>query len=360
MKKSHSFSDSEKIEASVSEKVNDGPLLITVNSFEFTLSFLSVLPSVLPFRSSFPFFLSFLLNFYVLIKMSRYQDYSRALYQIEKGIIRREDEIAGISYDVGQAMQFGDRDSSSLHDSLARAQRGLESFQTKVVHGDREGLRHHVKAVAAPRKTPAEKLAEAAMAAEDAEIKLEARDRLKAKGIVEGQLDFFNGMIRMEANIRAERKLKVAAATAAAPSAPASAAAGAGSAAAPAPSAPAPSAPAPSAPAPSRADAAMDWRAPRSSAAAPASRAEVSRLPKELADYITQNYPAVYKHVGGRKFAIEFHNAKLGALSARLRKSDSVLREEVRTALKKDLEAAREIAKIENGDEKVIIFITLA
>jgi len=64
--------------------------------------------------------------------------------------------------------------------------------------------------------------------------------------------------------------------------------------------------------------------------------------------------------VGGRKFAIEFHNAKLGALSARLRKSDSVLREEVRAALKKDLEAAREIAKIESGDEKVILFITLA
>ena len=320
--------------------------------------------------------------------MSRYQDYSRAMYQIEKGIIRREEEIAGISYDVGQAMQFGDRDSSSLHDSLARAQRGLESFQTKVVHGDREGLRHHVKAVAAPRKTHAEKLAEAAMAAENAEIKLEARDRLKAKGIVEGHLEFFNGMLRMEANIRAERKLKVAAAGSAAPSAPASvasAAAGAGSAApsAPAPSAPAPSAPAPSAPAPSapasapsapravpapsapapsRADAAMDWRAPRSSAAprAEVSRAEVSRLPKELADYITQNYPAVYKHAGGRKFAIEFHNAKMKALSTRLGKSDSVMREEVRTALKKDLEAAREIAKIENGDEKVIIFITLA
>ena len=307
--------------------------------------------------------------------MSRYQDYSRAMYQIEKGIIRREEEIAGISYDVGQAMQFGDRDSSSLHDSLARAQRGLESFQTKVVHGDREGLRLHVKAVAAPRKTHAEKLAEAAMAAENAEIKLEARDRLKAKGIVEGHLEFFNGMLRMEREIRAERMLKVAAATSAtaAPASVASAAAGAGSAApsAPAPSAPAPSAPAsapsapravpaPSAPAPSRADAAMDWRAPRSSAAAPASRAEVSRLPKELADYITQNYPAVYKHAGGRKFAIEFHNVQMKALSARLGKSDSVMREEVRTALKKDLEAAREIAKIENGDEKVIIFITLA
>ena len=64
MKKSHSFSDSEKIEASVSEKVNDGPLLITVNSFEFTLSFRSsFLPFFLPFPSLREFTLSFRSSF---------------------------------------------------------------------------------------------------------------------------------------------------------------------------------------------------------------------------------------------------------------------------------------------------------